>query len=432
LLASDLVVLSALVIISYFLRTGPLQQLLEVRIQPLGDYIEPGIVVVVLCVITLAFGRLYEDRRYLSQLERYAQIGKAMVYAIGFVLALSFFTKASEYSRSLIIIFGVLGVAGLIVSRAFWHRVFKSFRKRGWDRLVCAVVGTRQGFTEVRKVLRDYPELGYKPVSWIDAGQGAKAGLRMLDKLFGAGQISAVVVGVPGRHYHQALPYLAWCEEHYLPHHLLSASFDVMHEDDSASSEYPQVEPKPFYSVAKRVIDEALALTAMVISMPVWAIIAVAIRLESPGPVLFVQDRVGRHGRLFRLYKFRTMYAHSPKYAITPRSGNDPRVTKIGWFLRKTSLDELPQLLNILRGEMSLVGPRPEMPFMLNKYTPRHRQRLMVLPGLTGLWQAIARHTPLEQSIRYDLYYLKNRSLLFDLMIIGRTFFSVLVGRGAY
>ena len=192
------------------------------------------------------------------------------------------------------------------------------------------------------------------------------------------------------------------------------------------------MERKPFYFAGKRLFDEAVALVVFVVTLPVWAVIAMAIRLESPGPVLFVQERVGRHGRLFRLFKFRTMYAHAPKYAVTPRSGHDPRVTPIGRFLRRTSLDELPQLLNILKGEMSIVGPRPEMPFMLKRYTPLHRQRLMVLPGLTGLWQAVARHTPLEQSIRYDLYYLKNRSLLFDLMIIGRTVLGVMGGRGAY
>ena len=163
----------------------------------------------------MAFGRLYEDRRYLSQLERYAQIGKALMYALGLVLAVSFFAKAEEYSRSLIVIFGVLGVAGLVLSRAVWHRVFKSFRRRGWDQLDCVVVGTRKGFIEVRKVLRGYPELGYRPMAWIDAGRGAVAGhLRTMDRLFNAGRLSAVVVGVPGSQYHRALPFLAWCEEH--------------------------------------------------------------------------------------------------------------------------------------------------------------------------------------------------------------------------
>lgn len=125
------------------------------------------------------------------------------------------------------------------------------------------------------------------------------------------------------------------------------------------------------------------------------------------------------------------MFTHAPRYAVTVRHDADPRVTRVGWWLRRTSLDELPQLLNVLKGEMSLVGPRPEMPFMIRRNTPAYQRRLQVLPGITGLWQAVARHEPLEESLRYDLYYIRHRSLLLDLAILARTALTVLGGRGA-
>jgi lipopolysaccharide/colanic/teichoic acid biosynthesis glycosyltransferase len=207
--------------------------------------------------------------------------------------------------------------------------------------------------------------------------------------------------------------------------------FDAFHEGGETAPEVSSAEPKPLYSVLKRVFDETSALVLLVLTLPLWLVIAMLVKMESPGPVLFVQERVGRHGRLFRLYKFRTLFAHTARYAVTPRSRRDPRMTPLGAFLRRTSLDELPQLINVLKGEMSLVGPRPEMPFMMRRNSPEYAQRLQVRPGMTGLWQAIARDEPLEESLRYDLHYIRHRSFLFDLMILARTFLTVFTGRGA-
>lgn len=178
------------------------------------------------------------------------------------------------------------------------------------------------------------------------------------------------------------------------------------------------------YAIAKRTADVVLSTLLLVLLAPVLLLIALLIRLDSPGPVLFVQKRVGRGGDLFDMYKFRSMYADAPRYEFSPTHSSDPRITRIGYFLRKNSLDELPQLMNVFLGNMSLVGPRPEMPFIVQRYKPHQRQRLQVTPGITGLWQLSAdRAFPIHENIHHDLYYIRNRNFAMDLAILVRTLF---------
>jgi lipopolysaccharide/colanic/teichoic acid biosynthesis glycosyltransferase len=171
----------------------------------------------------------------------------------------------------------------------------------------------------------------------------------------------------------------------------------------------------------------------LIFAVPVMGIIVAAIWITDGRPALFSQVRVGQFGKRFRILKFRTMYRDVESYAPTPRDQNDPRVTRVGRFLRRTSLDELPQLFNVLRGEMSLVGPRPEMPFIVDQYTPTQRERLLAKPGLTGLWQISAdRAFEIHENIDYDLYYIRNRSILLDLVILLHTLVFAIRGVGAF
>jgi len=182
-----------------------------------------------------------------------------------------------------------------------------------------------------------------------------------------------------------------------------------------------------FYKGAKRIVDILLSVAALVLLLPPLTLIAIAVRLDSEGPVIFKQERVGKNGRLFDMYKFRTMRTSALKYAPSPVSGTDPRITRVGRLLRKTSLDELPQIANVIRGEMSFVGPRPEMPFIVQSYGQREQWRLSVMPGITGLWQLSAdRAYPIHESLQYDFYYIRNRGFFMDLAILLHTaFFAV-------
>ena len=194
----------------------------------------------------------------------------------------------------------------------------------------------------------------------------------------------------------------------------------------------------------KRLLDLALAALGLLATAPLWLAIIVAIRLDSPGPAIFVQERVGRRGRRFNFYKFRSMYVDAESRRAELLASNevtgpvfkmrrDPRVTKVGAFLRRTSLDELPQLFNILKGDMSLVGPRPPLPKEVEQYRPSDAVRLSVKPGLTCLWQVSGRSSVgFERWMEYDREYVYNLSLGLDVRILLRTVAAVLTMRGAY
>jgi len=194
----------------------------------------------------------------------------------------------------------------------------------------------------------------------------------------------------------------------------------------------------------KRLLDLVLASVGLVLAAPLMLGIAIAIRLDSPGPAIFRQQRVGENGRLFTIYKFRSMQAdaeeHQQEVVAHPGAGvllhkrpDDPRVTRVGRFLRRTSLDELPQLINVLKGEMSLVGPRPELPWLVEQYEAWQHKRFAVPPGITGWWQINGRSDrPMHLHTDDDIYYIQNYSPLLDLRILWRTIGVVLKGHGAY
>lgn len=176
------------------------------------------------------------------------------------------------------------------------------------------------------------------------------------------------------------------------------------------------------YAVAKRTTDVMISSLLLLLLSPVHLLIAVLVWLDSPGPVFFIQKRVGLNGKLFDMYKFRSMHTTVPRYGLSPTQSSDTRITAVGRFLRRTSMDELPQLINVLLGNMSLVGPRPEMPFIVRCYNSRQRQRLRVIPGITGLWQLSAdRAFPIHENIQYDLSYIQNRTFFMDLAILLHT-----------
>jgi lipopolysaccharide/colanic/teichoic acid biosynthesis glycosyltransferase len=194
----------------------------------------------------------------------------------------------------------------------------------------------------------------------------------------------------------------------------------------------------------KRLLDVVLATVGLILSLPIWLIVGIAIKLDSDGSTIFVQERVGHHGRTFRFLKFRSMYSDAEDrlqdlLAENEASGpvfkirRDPRITRVGRFIRRTSLDELPQLINILKGEMSLVGPRPALVREAESYRPADRVRLEVKPGLTCLWQVRGRsEVDFDTWMQYDREYVRRRTLLLDLEILFRTAVVVLTCRGAY
>ncbi len=189
----------------------------------------------------------------------------------------------------------------------------------------------------------------------------------------------------------------------------------------------------PAQAAVKRAMDVAVAAGALLLGWPLLLAIALAIRRDSPGPILFRQERAGRHMQPFTMYKFRTMRADAAPFGVSPDSPEDPRLTPLGRWLRETSLDELPQLWNVLKGDMSLVGPRPLYMSQARAFTPRQRRRLEVRPGITGLAQVQGRgEVPHEKKLQIDVRYVEQMSLGLDLRILWRTVFKGLGRETAY
>jgi len=199
-----------------------------------------------------------------------------------------------------------------------------------------------------------------------------------------------------------------------------------------------------FQRMAKRIFDLTIVIPLTILLSPLMLLAAVLIKLDSRGPVLFKQERVGENCEPFSMYKFRSMVEDAEERLgdvvqetadgqILHKHREDPRVTRVGRLLRRASIDELPQLFNVIKGEMSVVGPRPELPFLVEQYEPWQRKRLAIPPGITGWWQIRGRsERPMHLHVDDDLYYIQNHSLLLDLQILWKTIGVVLRGRGAY
>lgn len=182
------------------------------------------------------------------------------------------------------------------------------------------------------------------------------------------------------------------------------------------------------YRWAKELLDSAVAAFVLLLASPLLALIALAIRVDSRGPALFRQQRIGLHGRPFTIYKFRTMFVSAPRYSFKVGIG-DRRITRVGRWLRISGLDELPQLLNVLRGEMSLIGPRPELPFIVENFEDWQHARHNVKPGITGWWQIHHRNdVPLHLNLDYDIFYIRNMSYRLDALIAWRTIKIIVAG----
>ncbi|MGC2401957.1 MAG: sugar transferase [Acidobacteriaceae bacterium] len=183
------------------------------------------------------------------------------------------------------------------------------------------------------------------------------------------------------------------------------------------------------YAAVKRCIDVMLGALLILVTLPMWVLAAIMVKVTSRGPILFRHQRTGQFGKPFVMLKFRSMFVDAPKYGRSPEHAGDRRVTRAGRLLRKMSLDELPQLLNVIRGDMSLVGPRPEMPYITDTYTTLQRRRLSVPQGLTGLWQLSGdRRFSIHEAIEYDFYYIENRGVFLDLAILLHTIFFAMKG----
>jgi exopolysaccharide biosynthesis polyprenyl glycosylphosphotransferase len=387
----------------------------------------------------------YQRGNSLLRIRETERILRVAMKAFLFVFPITFLA-GQLFSRWLLII-AILVVPLLLVAekQLFWQCVLWAHGKgHGVEKVL--IYGA--GFTgrKVFSALARSPKLGFNPVAVVDDSQDL-AGEMIFEHSYrrersvpvipgpitrkhivdcGARQLIIAIPSLSHERFNQVLSEAnaANARVAFVPRLSFSseATTNCAEIDGLLISELGHLPNPPAYEITKRVFDFFSSIVLIAFAFPLGIVIAALVRQDSPGPILFTQERIGRGGKPFRLYKFRSMYVDAPKYALHPQEGTDPRITRVGRFLRRTSLDELPQLINVLRGEMSLVGPRPEMPFIVEQYNVNQRQRLDVIPGITGIWQLSAdRSFLIHENIFYDLYYIKHRSFFMDVAILLHT-----------
>jgi exopolysaccharide biosynthesis polyprenyl glycosylphosphotransferase len=260
-----------------------------------------------------------------------------------------------------------------------------------------------------------------------------------VDDVLGREPIDEIVVADPGISREKFMAIVDRSEALHIPVSFIPDPFALFRSGFATRLQYgiPRVtyrrNPPALTAYSKRTFDVLVSSLLIVLLSPVLVLLALLTKLDSRGPAIFRQERVGRDGQLFSLFKFRSMHVEAAAYESSPMNKYDPRISRVGRVLRRTSLDELPQLFNVLFGQMSIVGPRPEMPFIVAQYDPNERARLRVKPGITGLWQiSHARPLPIHHNIGYDLFYIEHQNLFMDVAIMLATIGVVLRGRGLY
>ena len=428
---------------------------------PFSAYIPFAGVLTALLLIAYKLEGVYDHRRGASWFDEFYSVVSGTTTGIVIMVVVTFFYRPLVYSRLLFIYTGALIVALLGFSRLVKSIVLHKLRQRGIGVVRTLIVGAGEvGRTIMRNIVAQ-PGLGYQVVGFVDDNPekghkdiGRFKGLGSIDNLPRIVQeesIDEVIITLPWMYHRKIISIMTQCEREGVRARLVPDLFQMslsrMDVDDLGG--VPMIGVKEisitgWKSVAKRAIDFTIALVGLIVLSPLVLLIALAIRLDSPGPVLFRQIRVGKGGRHFVLYKFRSMCegAEEEQQKLTDldeaegpifKIRHDPRCTRVGRFLRRTSLDELPQLCNVLRGEMSLVGPRPPLPTEVEHYEEWHKKRLDISPGMTGLWQVSGRsELTFDEMVLLDIYYIENWSAALDTEIFLRTIPKVIFGDGAY
>jgi exopolysaccharide biosynthesis polyprenyl glycosylphosphotransferase len=434
--------------------------------------------VLLIRLLMLFYYNLYKLRGEFSAVDdgvrifKATAVGSLLIVAVAFLYRGGFQFRSFSYSRAIFVIDFAIALFSFALLRAMVRTAQTVARRRNLNLIPTLVVGRGPEAEMFIREMRERPELGYRVIGVAENSPPATdnptvAGVPVISDLAGLSdairdsRADEVVIADKTVSADALFEVMMALGRKGVEFRIVPSLFNVL----PSKTEIDQIGALPMITlfrsplsgaarVVKRASDLLIASVAGFITLPISLLIALLIKLDSKGPVVFAQERVGMDGRIFLCYKFRTMRAgaeateHHEVYlkniagvteanvgnAERPVYGKlreDPRVTRVGRWLRRTSLDELPQLLNVLRGDMSVVGPRPPIPYEVESYDLWHRKRLDMKPGVTGLWQVSGRNRlPFAEMVRLDLYYIENWSLLLDLKIMLRTALVMLKGDG--
>ncbi len=462
-LASDCVLIHLGFLVAYWLRY-------ELRLWPEQSeffdapfsayYLAEGVLLAVLLTVVTRRG-LYRLRRSTGWLDEVGTILNGTTIGVSVLVMVFYIFRPGVTSRAMLVYAWLAVTALLSLFRLGVRTVVEERRKRGIGLQRVLVVGAGHMGKMIMQQLAGRPGLGYvlagfcDDVSWAqraDFGRFQCLGpIDDLETVIAEHATDEVIIALPSAEHERVLRIVGLCEQCGVGFSLVPDTFDLtlgtLEVDHIAGIPLIGLREHSlhgFNRFIKRSIDVVVSAVATLAAVPVLALVALAVWIESGRPVFFPQERVGLNGRVFRVYKVRSMRVGAEQMlkdletnneagGVIFKMKNDPRRTRVGRIIRKLSLDELPQLWNVLKGDMSLVGPRPPFPHEVALYEDWHKRRLEVVPGLTGLWQVSGRSDlPFEEMVMLDLYYIENWSLGLDLKIILRTIPAVITMRGAY
>ena len=428
---------------------------------PFSVYIPSVLALMAILLFVYWLEGAYRLRRGTGFFDEFYIVLRGTLVGIAAMIVMVFLASPSYYSR---LIFGYTGMVTLLlvgVSRAVEQSVLARRRKRGMGVVRVLIVGAGEVGHSIMRTLVARPGLGYQIAGFVDDDParshtdiGPYPALGTTDKLpdvISTHDIDEVIITLPWMSHRKILRIMRQCERGSIRVRIVPDLFQmtlsmVVVENLGGIPLLGISAPalRDWQTAIKRATDVVISALGLVFLWPVMAVIALAIRLDSPGAVIFRQTRVGRANTQFTCYKFRSMYVGAESRIEALRDKNeamghffkmrgDPRRTRVGRFIRRASLDELPQLWNVLKGEMSLIGPRPPTIGEVEEYEPWHLRRLEVRPGITGLWQVSGRSDlTFDEMVLLDVYYIENWSPFLDLRILAKTIPTVILGWGAY
>ncbi|MGQ9586364.1 MAG: undecaprenyl-phosphate glucose phosphotransferase [Anaerolineae bacterium] len=457
LIVGDVVVIGLAFYLGYRLRLLTEHQ----NIAHFRDYLGMLAVQTATLVLVFAFHRLYYRQRAIGHLEEATRVFSAT--SIGFILGMgviAFLFKDLDYPRLMFVYGWGLSVLLLALWRLAYARWRWALQARGVGKQRVLIVGTGEAGRMIFHKIAQSPGLGYEVVGFVEAdGSGPRIGNGLRNTVLGAPvlghppdlpqlieehQIDEVIVGLPEATHREILNIISHCEREKVGIKVFPDVFQIMASEVSIGDlgglpllTVRDVALRGWRATAKRVMDVVGAAVTLVLLSPLMMLTALLIKLESPGPVFYVQERMGLDARPFPLLKFRSMRQDAESTGPGWTVKNDPRRTRLGALIRRISIDELPQFINVLWGDMSLVGPRPERPVYVEHFRrsiPRYMDRHREKAGITGWAQVngLRGDTSISERLKYDLWYIENWSLMLDLRILLRTIFHIGSDRSAY
>jgi exopolysaccharide biosynthesis polyprenyl glycosylphosphotransferase len=416
---------------------------------------------VIVLIIFNSF-KLYEKRKTLNRLDEAFSLVKAIILGTAIIIGICYMIGWFKFSRSILILMMFFSIIMIITWRLIIRSIELMLIRRGVGAGRILLYGAGKAGKMIADEIRLHTSRGDAIVGFIDddrtkLGEIVVNGLKVLGtrqdipEIVQKNEVNEIIISMPSASNKRLLEISLFLKKHDIPFKIMPDVFDLITSKVNTIQigsitlfELKESPLTPGKRLLKRVFDLIIATLLLVLSTPLWLPIIIAIKVTSKGPIFFIQERVKENGKIFQMYKFRTMVENAEKmrkdlekYNLSDGPifimKNDPRITNIGELLRKTSLDEIPQLINVIKGDMTLVGPRPPIPSELEEYKQWHFKRITVPQGMTGLWQVSGRSDlSFNEMVKLDIYYIENWSLWLDLKIFLRTIPSVLFMKGAY